>query len=113
MYADIRKPPAPLPSAQLQKLQTGICLQPPLTRRGSGPGLIILATADEYDEEVTHRDDAPTLVLKWAEEGYTVVQISAAAIASSSAEQIFSLAMDALQGCDACEPEDKVGMVCK
>lgn len=113
MYADISKPPAPLPSAQLQNLQTGLSLQPPLTRRGSGPGLIILTTADEYDEAVTHRDDAPTPVLKWAEEGYTVVQTSAAAVASSGAEQIFSLAMDALQGCDACEPKGKVGVVCK
>ncbi|OAR01954.1 hypothetical protein LLEC1_04880 [Akanthomyces lecanii] len=111
MYADISRPPAPLPSAQLQKLQTGISLQPPLTRRGSGPGLIILTTADEYDECVTHHDDAPTPVLKWAEEGYTVVQVSAAVIASSSAEHIFSVAMNALQGCDACQPKDKVGVV--
>ncbi|OAA79814.1 LEA domain protein [Akanthomyces lecanii RCEF 1005] len=111
MYADISKPPAPLPSAPLQKLQTGISLQPPLTRRGLGPGLLILTTADEYDEDGTHRDDAPTPVLKWAEEGYTVVQTSAAAIGSSSAEQILSLAMEALQGCDACQPKDKVGVV--
>ncbi|OAA64021.1 LEA domain protein [Cordyceps fumosorosea ARSEF 2679] len=112
MYADISQPPAPLPSAPLQRLATGISLQPPLTRRGFGPGLIILTTGDEYDEEVTHRDDAPTPVLKWAEEGYAVVQISAAAIASSGAEKASSVAVQALNRCDACKPKDKVGIVC-
>ncbi|XWW93355.1 hypothetical protein V2A60_001288 [Cordyceps javanica] len=112
MYADISKPPAPLPSAQLQKLTLGISLQPPLTRRGFGPGLIILTTVHEYDEKVTHRDDAPTPVLKWAEEGYTVVQISAAAIETSNADQVFSVAMDALEKSDTCQPKGNVGVVC-
>lgn len=114
MYADISKPPAPLPSARLQQLPLpGISLQPPLTRRGWGPGLILLTTADEYDEAVTHREDAPTPVLKWAEEGYTVVQISAAAMESAGAEQALSAAVDALDRCDTCRPKHKIGVVCK
>ncbi|PMB72821.1 hypothetical protein BM221_000238 [Beauveria bassiana] len=112
MYADISKPPAPLPSGQLQKLKSGISLQPPLTRRGLGPGLILLTTAHEYDEDRTHWDDAPTPVIKWAEEGYAVVQISAAAIESVGAEQAFSVAIAALGSCDACQPKNKIGLVC-
>ncbi|KAI9148307.1 LEA domain protein [Paramyrothecium foliicola] len=111
-YADITKPPAPLPSAKLQVLAPGISLQPPLTRRGSGPGLVILTTATEYDEEVTHRDDAPTAVLKWAEEGYTVAQISTTAIESSTLQKAITEALQGFNNCDACQPKDKVGLVC-
>lgn len=112
-YADITKPPAPLPSAELQILKAGVSLQPPLTRQGSGPGLIILTTADLYDEKVAERDDAPTAVLRWAEEGYTVVQISASAIESLSVEAVFTEAIGALDKCDVCQPKDKVGLICK
>ncbi|KAM3511328.1 hypothetical protein MY11210_005001 [Beauveria gryllotalpidicola] len=112
MYADIGKPPAPLPCGRLQKLTSGISLQPPLTRRGLGPGLILLTTVHEYDEDRSHRDDAPTPVIKWAEEGYAVVQISAAAIESLGAEQVFFVAMAALGSCDACQPKEKIGLVC-
>ncbi|KAM3438515.1 hypothetical protein NHJ13734_004139 [Beauveria thailandica] len=112
MYADISKPPAPLPLGRLQRLESGISLQPPLTRRGLGPGLILLTTVHEYDQDKTHWDDAPTPVIKWAEEGYAAVQISAAAIESLGAEQAFSVAVAALGSCDACQPKDKIGLVC-
>lgn len=112
-YADITKPPKPLPSAKLEVLKPGISLQPPLTRLGSGPGLIIFTTPEAYDEEVTQRDDAPTAVLKWAEEGYAVVQVSATAIGASSVETVLADGVKALQECDACQPKDKIGLVCK
>lgn len=113
MYADISKPPAPLPSARLQILRPGVSLQPPLTRRGHGPPLIILTTADETDEVVTHRDDAPTAVLKWAEEGYTVIQISSAAIESRGVQTLFTEALEAANKCDACQPKEKAGLICQ
>lgn len=112
-YADISKPPAPLPSAKLQVLKPGISLQPPLTRLGSGPGLIILTSDEIYDERVAQRDDAPTAVLKWAEEGYTVVQVSAAAVGSSDIKTVFEEALKALEQCDSCQPKDKIGLVCR
>jgi carboxymethylenebutenolidase len=112
-YADITKPPAPLPSAKLQVLKPGVSLQPPLTRLGSGPGLILFTTDDIYDEKLEQRDDAPTAVLKWAEEGYTVVQISAAAVGKSNIEDLLTEAVKAIEKCDACQPKDKVGVVCK
>jgi carboxymethylenebutenolidase len=112
-YADISKPPAPLPSAKLQVLRSGLSLQPPLTRLGSGPGLVLFTTEDIYDEQVAQRDDAPTAVLKWAEEGYTVVQISAAAVEPSKIEELLTGAFEALKHCKACQPKDKVGLVCR
>jgi carboxymethylenebutenolidase len=110
-YADITKPPAPLPSAKLQILKTGLSLQSPLTRLGYGPGLILLTTKETYDEQVTQRDDAPTAVLKWAEEGYTVVQIYAAAVEPSEIEAVLTEAVEALERCGACQPKDKVGLI--
>jgi len=111
-YADITQAPAPLPSAKLQILKPGLSLQPPLTRLGSGPGLILLTTPEIYDEKVTQRDDAPTAVLKWAEEGYTVFQISAEAVGPSEIETVLDEALGAFDQCDACQPKDKVGLVC-
>jgi carboxymethylenebutenolidase len=52
-------------------------------------------------------------VLKWAEEGYTVVQISAAAVAGSKIEDLLTEAVKAIERCDACQPKDKVGVICK
>lgn len=112
-FADITKPPKPLPSAKLEILKPGLSLQPPLTRLGSGPGLIVLTTPEAYDEQVTQRDDAPTAVLKWAEEGYAVVQVSATVIESSDIEAIFDEGVKALEQCDACQPKDKIGLVCE
>jgi hypothetical protein len=112
-YADITQAPAPLPSAALQVQKAGLSLQPPLTRLGSGPGLILLTTPEIYDEKVTQRDDAPTAVLKWAEEGYAVFQISAAAIGSSEIKAVLEQALLAFERCDACQPKDRVGLVCE
>jgi len=111
-YADITQAPAPLPCAKLQVLKPGLSLQPPLTRLGHGPGLILLTTPEVYDEQVTQRDDAPTAVLKWAEEGYAVFQISAEAFGSSKIEAVFEEAFRAFEQCNACQPKDKVGLVC-
>jgi carboxymethylenebutenolidase len=112
-YADITQPPTPLPSAKLQVLKPGLSLQPPLTRLGSGPGLILITTWGMYDEQVTQRDDAPTAVLKWAEEGYAVFQISAEAFGSSKIEAVLEEAFRAFEDCDACQPKEKVGLVCE
>lgn len=112
-YADISKPPAPLPAAKLQTYGDGLSMQPPLTRLGSGPGLIILTTEEMYDDQVTHRKDAPTALLKWAEEGYTVFQISASAISSANVEAVLTTALEAFNDCDACQPKSKVGLICK
>ncbi|THZ14531.1 hypothetical protein D6C89_10112 [Aureobasidium pullulans] len=112
-FADISKPPAPLPSAKLEALRPGLSLQPPLTRRAHGPGLVLLTTAETYDEHVMQRDDAPTAVLKWAEEGYTVVQIAGVAVKPLEFGAVLIEAMDLLERCDACQPKGGVGLICE
>ncbi|RVX67465.1 hypothetical protein B0A52_08818 [Exophiala mesophila] len=109
MYADISKPPAALPEAKLSRLETGISLLPPLSRRGYGPGLIILVPDTLEGSQLTITEGVPSPMLKWAEEGYAVVEVVAAALEKSS--DVLTRALQVLQGCDACTPKDKVGIV--
>ncbi|KAI1921718.1 hypothetical protein LOZ58_004215 [Ophidiomyces ophidiicola] len=71
---EIDEPAIPLPSATATVLSTGITLQPPLSRRGHGPGLIVVVPGGfEFAENQMTLDPAPQQ--KWAEEGYAVAQI--------------------------------------
>ncbi|KAJ7047783.1 NTF2-like protein [Mycena alexandri] len=71
--------PVALPSAPLIAWADGIVLQPPLTRRGTGPGLIVFLPPDSaLNLSSKSGDDKPLdpePVQKWAEEGFAVVGI--------------------------------------
>ncbi|KAF4958349.1 hypothetical protein FGADI_2515 [Fusarium gaditjirri] len=109
MYADISKPPAPLPSINLEVLRPGLSLLYPLSRRGHGPGLIILSATTE--DPVAFYEGVPSSLVKWAEEGYAVVQIEAAAFEGSDSRVVLREAIDALKQCKKCDLNDKVGLV--
>ncbi|RMJ11425.1 hypothetical protein BHE90_009674 [Fusarium euwallaceae] len=109
MFADITKPPAPLPTSQLQTLSEGVSLLPPLSRRGHGPGLIILHRHTE--DPLAFYDGAPSPLLKWAEEGYAVVQLEPAAFNGRSAKDVLCEAVNALNECSKCDPKGNVGLV--
>lgn len=107
-------PPKPVPPQQPEKVAKGITLLRPLSRKGHGPGLIILAPpAQDNNNPPTSskeiQNGIPSLRMKWAEEGYCVVQIQPHASPSSSVLQI---AVQALQACAECEPKEKMGIVC-
>ncbi|EXJ92684.1 carboxymethylenebutenolidase [Capronia epimyces CBS 606.96] len=134
MYNDITKPPPPLPTPRLQQLKPGVSLLPPLSRRGHGPGLILL-TPDDRDIDtdtdgklalaLAIKKGVPSLLVKWAEEGYAVVGIQErAALAagsgsdSASASNISTLlttAIEALSRCEECDDHGqgklKIGLV--
>ncbi|KAK3182202.1 hypothetical protein K4F52_006571 [Lecanicillium sp. MT-2017a] len=76
MYADITKPPAHPPLREVTIISLGILLLQPLSRRGSGPGLILVTENSENILKIA--DGVPSVFMKWAEEGYAVVQISVA-----------------------------------
>ena len=110
MYADISKPAPPLPTAQIQKLQPGVSLLPPLSRRGLGPGLIVLTGASQ--DPLAFHEGVPSPLVKWSEEGYTVVQLEPSAFAGRSSEEALKEAAAALAQTDKCEPKDRIGLVC-
>jgi len=111
LYNDITKPAPPLPSAELVPCRPGVSLLPPLTRRGFGPGLVILVPTHNDQTTVSiNAERVPSLCVKWVEEGYAVVEIQHSAMASGISSALQS-AIEALSRCDKCEPKDKIGVV--
>jgi carboxymethylenebutenolidase len=110
MFADISQPPAPLPTAAASTVCDGVTVLPPLSRRGYGPGLVLLLP--DGNDSLTIVEGIPPPMVKWAEEGYTVVAVQARALANSEpAAKALGAAVEALQGCVACEPKEKMGLV--
>lgn len=105
-------PVPPLPQPQLTDISPGVSLLEPLSRKGNGPGLIVLVPTQEKETEADRlaiKDGVPSTLVKWAEEGYTVIEIKEQAFNAS--KDPFVVALDALQKCAKCEPKDKVGLI--
>lgn len=95
-----------------QQISSHITLQPPLSRRGKGPGLILVL--DHYallEPSDKHLDPPP--LQKWAEEGFAVVQLLVPGKTEDGGELPLQKALDVLKECDACDFGKGVGVVCK
>ena len=66
--------PLPLPSASVIEASLGVSIQPPLSRLGKGPALVLLVD-QEYHAKVPSESLDPAPIQKWAEESYNVGQI--------------------------------------
>ena len=102
--------PVPLPSAPRRSVAAdaaGLFLQPPLSRRGRGPGIIMFLppTAPPGTARALTLDPDP--VHKWAEEGFTVVGIPARAASADTLRQTVQSAVEALKGASDCTTKDK------
>lgn len=115
------EPPKPVPPQQPEEIAEGITLLRPLSRKGHGPGLIILApppppSIQDNNNPTTSskeiQNGIPSLRMKWAEEGYCVAQIQPHASSSSSSCSALQIAVQALQACAECEPKEKMGIIC-
>ncbi|KAH8169368.1 LEA domain protein [Sarocladium implicatum] len=113
MYADISKPPPPLPSPSLQQLSGGLTLLPPLSRRGTGPGLIILTPPDSTDKSCTITERSPSPLAKWAEESYSVVQIPEESLTSGEVtiSQALLVAVQGLEQSGTTAGAEKIGLI--
>ncbi|KAL9081164.1 MAG: hypothetical protein Q9157_000255 [Trypethelium eluteriae] len=98
-----------LPSARPAHVSENVVLQPPLSRRGDGPGLIILAprSLDLNGHEKTL--DPPPLQ-KWAEEGYAVAQVLVDS-EESAVKDDFELAYNNLLNSPQCQPKTDFGII--
>ncbi|KAJ7067945.1 NTF2-like protein [Mycena amicta] len=96
--------PVPLPCAPQVALADGIVLQPPLTRRGTGPGLIAFLPPLNLNlpESTNTAPLDPFPVQKWAEEGFAV-----AGITSGSVEENVKTALDGLVALQELDTRDK------
>lgn len=100
-----------IPSAPPQELSPHLTLQPPLSRRGSGPGLILVV--DHYSElDVSEKSLDPPPMQKWAEEGFAVVQLKVPGRNGDGGEFPLDRAIEALKGCEHCIWGDGIGLIC-
>ncbi|KAJ4368735.1 hypothetical protein N0V83_005817 [Neocucurbitaria cava] len=108
MFNDITKPPPPLPVKDLRELCPGVSLLSPLTRRGHGPGIILLVPDSDASTKII--EGVPSHLVKWAEEGYTVVEIQQQALANGAAD-VLKQSIHTLKNNPKCEPKDKIGVI--
>ena len=109
-------PVKPLPVVRQTALEDGLSLLLPLSRRGVGPGMIVLVPSNGNDDphrSVAIRNGVPWPMIKWAEESYTVVEVQASALAAGSAAKVLARALQALEECAECQPKKTVGLVGK
>lgn len=112
MYIDISKPPPPLPQPALLQLTDGLSLLPPLSRRGHGPGILVLVPDNaNASTTTTIENGVPSPAMKWAEEGYAVVEVQESVIATVGAEEVLKKAIEALKACERCDQKERVGLV--
>ncbi|KAI0968461.1 hypothetical protein F4678DRAFT_464528 [Xylaria arbuscula] len=120
--ADKEETPVPLPSAPIIQLTSNVTLQPPLTRRGYGPGLLIITPGDplppSVPQESSNEPDNrkiktldPSPQKKWAEEGYAVVKISFNRNEGEDIATALEQAIEALEKLETCNVKDRFGLI--
>lgn len=99
----------PLPNATPLAINSHITIHPPLSRRGTGPGLVLIVSCDlDLSSHETSLDPPP--LQKWAEESYAVAQITVGDDGSALSEQL-GLALTELGKLAQCESVDKVAVI--
>ncbi|KAF5981658.1 carboxymethylenebutenolidase [Fusarium coicis] len=103
--------PPVLPATRLHIPTASLTILEPLSRRGSGPGLIILVPETGTATSNTLRIDGcvPSPLMKWAEEGYTVAEITEAGLANPG--EALRLALKELEATKSTEPKNVVGVI--
>ncbi|KAF2763715.1 carboxymethylenebutenolidase [Teratosphaeria nubilosa] len=100
--------PVALPSAKPFSIADNTILQPPLTRLGTGPPLVLLVPPGLDLKNSTKTLDPPPLQ-KWAEEGYAVAQITVSEV--SGFHQQLEAALQGLKELRECEKINGVGLI--
>ncbi len=106
--------PTPLPSAPAVAVSPGIILQPPLSRCGRGPGLVLVRAASHAESQANNHSLDPEPVQKWAEESFAVAQITFDSESSASPSSVFDLLRDAVQALTSlseCDKKDSFGLL--
>lgn len=113
----------PLPSAPSSVLGPSSVLQPPLSRRGSGPGIVLVLPSPSAIPPLgpdAEKPLDPEPLLKWAEEGFAVVAITLSEPEmeltgdDASASDVVNLirdAVDALRKHESVDTKDQFALV--
>lgn len=105
-------PPSNGPNAPPQRISPHLTLQPPLTRRGHGPGLILVLDHYASVEQSENNLDPPPLV-KWAEEGFAVAQVMVPGKVDEGGEFPLERAIEVLRACKECDAKEGFGLICE
>jgi carboxymethylenebutenolidase len=107
--------------AQPIDVGSDVTIQPPLTRRGHGPPLLLIIHR-HLDYGPSSRTLDPPPLVKWAEEGFCVAQVQVARVYSDEdlteksytalGEQVMHGFREVTQR-EECDTKDSIGLVCK
>lgn len=100
----------PLPNAQPVKLAPNLTIQAPLSRKGYGPGILIVRSSVSPNQRNTEQTLDPEPLQKWAEEGFVCVEIEVPDDIQPTNE-IFSQALDALKNHEKCDKKSCYGLI--
>lgn len=109
---DIEEEPVALPSARPVRIASNITLQPPLSRRGHGPGLILLTSIEIILGDRSEALD-PFPLQKWAEEGYAVVEVKGSRDSNWDASADVTRGIQSLIELPECDVKDNFGLISK
>lgn len=101
----------PLPSAPAIKASSSVTIQPPLSRAGKGPALIILIDQVSATKASTEGIDPPPLQ-KWAEESFVVAQIDLRKL-DKSFEETLSDTLLFIKDLDTFDGNGQFGLICE
>lgn len=102
--------PVARPHAPALEISPVLTVQPPLSRRGHGPGLILLVDGSLDLSKHDKTLDPPPLQ-KWAEEGYAVAQLVLREPGSHVGAPDLRKVVAALASLPACDQSEKLGVV--
>ncbi|KAF5862604.1 hypothetical protein ETB97_011510 [Aspergillus alliaceus] len=106
--------PPPLPSAPSVSLGDKVLLQPPLSRCGHGPGLIIIRPYSYAECQGKNGSLDPEPVQKWAEESFAIVQITVDAVAGADESGVLEFVKRGIAGLESlkeCDKKDKFAVL--
>lgn len=101
-----------MPSAQLVEIGPNVSIQPPLSRCGKGPALILIRPSHYSNCRKHNFSLDPEPRLKWAEESFAVAQITldTSAESASNVANSFRTAKDGLRELPACTGKAQYGL---
>lgn len=101
--------------SQPHHLGDRLTIQKPLSRRGRGPGLLIL-TPESYTSRTDRKALDPEPIQKWAEESFVVVNVTIPEHALKAGEADLQACLEsgikALKSSPECTDSDKLGLIC-
>ncbi|KAL4808105.1 hypothetical protein BDV18DRAFT_151292 [Aspergillus unguis] len=103
-----------LPSAPAVQAGPNVIVQPPLSRCGTGPGLVLIVPTEFEKCQANNQSLDPSPVQKWAEESFAVARISLAPEPSENEGSVLELvqcAEKALESLAECDKKDKFGLL--